>query len=244
MWKRHQDLTTYKYALVYDVDTANNIQFEVSQAEHRLPVRFDLNRLDQKIEEEIRLTKPKTLPFAIKYFRAYHTPDVKHAVGVRLRCLHEDSKEPVTIGYTGDTAFFQDLANEQHVGHSHMLLAHISEPDIQEYDDPEHIKQHHLGYRGLARLIRAAKPKLTLIGEFWAGFDDVRIQLAQALRHCTGQDAILPTSIGMRIRLTDLHVRCTTCKSYEPHLQIVVAPPSVTFGPLAYLCKNCRLEMS
>jgi len=121
------------------------------------------------------------------------------------------------------------------------LLAHISQPDLEEFTDPSHRKKIHLGYRGLAELIKETKPKLTLVGEFWAGLADLRIDLIQGLRSLTGDEAILPAGIGLHLDLPSMNIACAECRRSVSYKEIRVAPPASRFENLAYLCKDCLL---
>lgn len=144
------------------------------------------------------------------------------------------------LGYTGDTAYFQDLP--KHLASCDVLLAHISQPSREELQDPTKLKDTHLGYRGTARLIHECQPTLALIGEFWAGYNDVRIDLTTGLRLRSGCKQILPTGLGMHITLPSLEVECTECRVSTSIAGITVAPPLDEFGSLGYLCGCCVLS--
>ena len=117
---------------------------------------------------------------------------------------------------------------------------HISMPDEEEYENRDHFKKVHLGYNGLAKLIEKAQPKMVLVGEFWAGLADIRIDLIKGLRGRTGNKIpILPTGLGFHLKLPSLEVECTGCKKPVPHDHIKIAPATSSFGPLGYLCQRC-----
>jgi len=103
----------------------------------------------------------------------------------------------------------------------------------------KHERKKHLGLNGVAKLIKETSPKLTLIGEFWAGLADIRIELVQALRSRTGNNNILPTGLGFHLHLPSLQVECTNCRKRIPHDSIKIAPAATAFGPLGYLCGSC-----
>jgi hypothetical protein len=119
-------------------------------------------------------------------------------------------------------------------------VAHISQPDPQEFSDPDHLKKTHLGYRGVQRLINDCKPRLTIISEFWAGLADLRIDLVQGLRQLCGTNAILPGSVGLLINPRTFQIACTACRMWVPVDRIAVGSPAMQFGPLSYLCPECR----
>jgi hypothetical protein len=179
------------------------------------------------------------LPFRVTPFKVNHGGDVPHAMGMLLELLDKKGKPTMRIGYTADTAYFPDL--HQHLSNCDVLIAHISQPSIEELQDASKLKEVHLGYRGTAQLLKECKPKLALIGEFWAGFTDLRISLIKGLRQRSGMDAILPVGLGMHVKLPSLEIECTECAKPRPFSQIKVAPPTDNFGSLAYLCPKCMI---
>lgn len=224
-----------------DEDTAEI--FRDDSPKHRgKPVRFS----GSDYERKRWLDKENDLPFRIEHFPVQHGKDVPNALGFRL-ALYNDANGTVefSIGYTGDTAYFTadpargDLGLADQLAGCDLLLAHISQPMTQELDDPHFPKPLHLGYNGVARLLSEVKPKLTLIGEFWAGLADLRLDLVQGLRRRCGTDAILPTGLGFHLSLPSLEIECTRCRLFVPFPQIKVAPPTTPFGPLGYLCPKC-----
>ena len=92
------------------------------------------------------------------------------------------------------------------------MIAHVSQPSIEESQDASKFKEVHLGYRGTARLFKDCQPHLALIGEFWAGFTDVRISLVKGLRQRLLVQAVLPAGLAMHLRLASLEIKCTKFK--------------------------------
>jgi hypothetical protein len=80
---------------------------------------------------------------------------------------------------------------------------------------------------------------ISLVGEFWAGLADLRIDLTQSLRQRTNIAAILPTGVGFHLHLPTLEVECTCCQKRVACETIRVAPASTPFGQLGYLCELC-----
>jgi hypothetical protein len=119
------------------------------------------------------------------------------------------------------------------------LIAHISQPSIEELQDASKLKSVHLGYRGTIQLLKECQPRLVLIGEFWAGFADLRIPLVKALRQRSGVDAVLPAGLALHVALPSLEVECTKCDGRTALSRIKVAPPVDSFKNLAYLCPRC-----
>lgn len=223
------------YTLIWDADSKADIRFSAERPEHqRHPILFDVGRC----EPEYIIESPHTLPFSVSCFGVRHG-DLHDAVGFKVILKNEDGSD-FTIGYTGDTEFFPQLP--ERLANCDILLAHISQPDRDEFTDgnTKH-KKIHLGYRGLADLIQHANPKLTLVGEFWAGLADLRIDLVQGLRRLAKTNNILPTGIGMHINIPDMTIACSECKKPTPYSEIRVAPPANLYGELSYLCTNCIL---
>jgi ribonuclease BN (tRNA processing enzyme) len=224
--------TLRKSEFVVDEDTARAFGDETQPHRHS-PLRFSRGDFERKRWLSPQDTK---LPVTIEHFPVQHGADVPHAVGIRLR-LHREGQSPFVIGYTGDTCYFDGLADE--LQGCDLLIAHISQPDPQEFSDENFLKPVHLGYNGVTKLVRKVQPKLTLIGEFWAGLADLRVDLIHGLRRRTGMDNILPTGLGFHLRLPSLEVECTECKKPTPFSQIRIAPPTSPFGPLGFLCQRC-----
>ena len=223
------------YVLVWDSDSQATVRFSVEEPEHQFrPILFDIGRCNP----DDTVIKPHNLPFSVTYFPVRHGPDLHSAVGFKLILKAKQGKD-FTLGFTSDTEFFAELP--KYLEDCDVLLAHISQPDSTELVDTKKRKENHLGYRGLAELIRLSKPKLTLVGEFWAGLTDLRIDLVQGLRSLAGTDAILPTGIGMHLNLPEMEIECTECKTNTMFADVRVAPPAGHFGDMAYLCPNCIL---
>lgn len=247
MFKASGQDREWEYTLLWDKDTAENNKFTSADAAHRPdPVQFDLGRVRRGIEESIDLRGQKGLPFNVKYFKAQHSPDVQHAVGLRIECYGEKGKAPAfVLGYSSDTEFYPALCDKDHLGGCDLLIAHVSQPDEEEFESTatsEHLKEAHLGYQGTVRLIRGSEPKLTVICEFWSGIADFRVLLVQGLRKQCGTQAILPGGNGLFIKPRTLDVRCTACREWCHFSEVSVAGPENPFGPLKYLCPNCSLS--
>jgi ribonuclease BN (tRNA processing enzyme) len=230
------------YSLVLDNDTGSVEEWTSEHKDFRKPpFRVDANRQDK-----VYLDKESNLPFNVESFKVEHTKDVPNAVGYRVSCMKEQ-KPVLTIGFSCDTKYFPELCSDDHLGGCDILVAHMSQPEIPELKDPvnANFKEGHLGYRGTIELIKGCKPRLTIISEFWAGLDDARILLLQGLRNRCKTDYILPGGVGLLIKVTcepmSFQILCTNCKNWTLHEKIKVGSPSVTFGPLNYLCPDCCL---
>ena len=223
-----------QYVLLWDQDSAGSINFGFEKPEHRHePVVFT-SGFPQPINLARHAAK---IPVRVTPFNVNHTSDVPHAMGMLVELLDEKGEPVLRIGYTADTAYSEDL--HENLADCDILIAHISQPSIEELRDASKLGKDHLGYRGTARLLKECNPKLALIGEFWAGFTDLRISLVKGLRQRSGLNAISPAGLAMHIRLPSLEIECTECKKPTPFSAIIVAPPTDNFGSLAYLCPNC-----
>jgi len=224
---------TPKFLFAMDEDTGS--RFEDDNQEHRgSPYKF--TRFDH---ENLRWLESPNLPFIIEHFPVKHGPGELRANGLRFRLKSEDGSHALIVGYTGDGEYTNDLA--ENLRGVDLLIAHVSQPDTQEFNDPSHLKKIHLGYNGAIRLIKEVKPKLTLIGEFWAGLADLRLDLIAGIRLRSGIDAILPACHGLHLSLPRLEIPCSSCHQLIPPGQIRIAPPLKEFGLLGYLCNRCIL---
>ena len=222
---------TPKFLFAMDEDTA--ALFEDNSPKHRgSPHKF--SRSDYERE---RWLEEDGLPFVIEHFPVEHGKDVPHAMGLRIRLLDEDGTTALTIGYTGDGEYSANLSKQlQDVD---LLIAHVSQPDTKEFNEPEHLKKLHLGYNGAIRLVKEVQPNLTLIGEFWAGLADLRLDLITGIRLRSGNNAVFPACLGLHLSVPELHIRCTRCKEKIPPSKVRIAPPLKEFGMLGYLCDTC-----
>ena len=224
------------YVLLWDQDTSGATKFGFERPKHQ----HEPVVLASGFPQPINLLKhPARIPICVTPFKVNHGSDVPHAMGMRVELLDEAGQPAVRIGYTADTAYFEDL--HKHLADCDVLIAHISQPSIEELQDPSTLKEIHLGYRGTARLLSECKPKLALIGEFWAGFTDLRISLVKGLRQRSGMSAVLPAGLAMHLHLPSLEIECTECDQLTPFAQIRVAPPTDNFGSVAYLCPSCMI---
>ena len=227
------------YVLVWDKDTDATTKFTIESPRHRCEPILLTSALHHPID--LQKEHDEKLPFRIIPFKVQHETkgDVPHAMGMVVELLDKKDNTVMRIGYTGDTAYFKEL--NKHLQNCDILIAHISQPSIEELQDATKLKEVHLGYRGTARLLKECNPKLALIGEFWAGFTDLRISLVKGLRQRSGVDAVLPAGLAMHVRLPSLEIECTKCAKPTAFSGIRVAPPTDNFGRLAYLCPSCMI---
>lgn len=225
------------YLLVWDENTSHSVKFASGKPRHRLPAITLASGFPQPVNLEEHETR---LPLRIIPFKASHGSDVIHAMGFVIELLDEQHQPALRLGYTADTAYFPELASK--LAGCDALIAHISQPSTQELQDETKLKTVHLGYRGTIKLLHETHPPLALIGEFWAGYTDLRIALTKGLRHHTGLKHILPTGLGMHLSLPALEIECTDCRQPTPYASVRVAPPTDEFGNLAYLCPSCLLD--
>lgn len=195
------------YLPICDEDSARVTGFSIDRPKHRHhPVHF-CSGFPQPIDlrqHAVRIPV-RVIPFCVK-----HGIDVPNAMGFILE-LVDEQQHVLRIGYTGDTEYFSDL--HTHLADCDVLIAHISEPDPDELQDKHILKRNHLGYQGTVQLLKECKPKLALIGEFWAGHADLRMLLARGLKERSGVNPLLPAGIGMNVRLPSLEIECTKCSS-------------------------------
>ena len=238
LFKRREDDTDIRpYVLIWDEDTSQakkDFGFEKPKHRHHevvfssgYPQPMDLRGHDCEI------------PILVKPFKVDHGSDVPHAMGFVIELLDDKGGVALRVGYTGDTRYSSKLSAD--IGECDALIAHISQPSIAELKNPTELKDTHLGYRGVVRLLQDCRPKLALIGEFWAGFADLRIPLVKGIRQRSGVEHVLPTGLGMHLKIPSLEIECTDCGKATPYSRIRVAPSPEHFGKLAYLCPSCVL---
>lgn len=236
-WRKHRG----PYAIFPDLDTQKSVVYTVEKPEHReeTELHYDECR-DNTFNFAIR--KGVALPARLTIFPAEHDKTVPHALGMVLELCDENQKTVFRIGYTGDTGYYPDLA--QKLDNCDIIIVHISEPSEDELKADIPPRKIHLGYRGVIKLLQEIKkkPSLILIGEFWAGLEDTRIEIIQGLRERTGLKNIYPACLGMRIDLQKpFPIVCTKCgKASE---SVSVAPPKDSYGDLAYLCPSCIIPV-
>ncbi len=234
----NEKYTSKPYCILWDEDTSRATKFGITTPKHHYtpitcpfgyPQANDLSN------------SPWHLPFRITPFQVQHAEDVPKALGAVIELLDNESRSVFRIGYTGDTSYFDGLASN--LQNCDVLIAHISQPKLVELQNPEEFHDSHLGYRGTIKLLKETKPKLALIGEFWAGFTDLRVDLVNALRERVETNNILPAGIGLNINLPNLDIQCSECKAPIDHKNIKVAPPPLShpFGNLSYLCRQCMI---
>ena len=240
MWKRLKgtvELGSQPYVLIWDLDSQNATKFGSESPQHQLPPIVMSSGFPLSFDLRTHVSK---IPLKVIPFKVDHGSDVKHAMGMVIELLGDQGETVVRIGYTADTEYFTNL--HEHLKDCDVLIAHISQPTTEELQDESKQKSLHLGYRGTARLIAECQPTLTLVGEFWAGLTDLRIPLVKGLKERSGVKHILPSGLGMHLKLPTLDVECTECGKPTSFAKIKVAPPADSFGSLAYLCENCILN--
>lgn len=203
-------------------------------------------------------------PFNVECFSVRHSPldledkknKVRHALGFRVSLFHEDpAKAPFVIGYTGDTRYFphpehdqnQEDRLEHHLSGCDLLIAHVSQPDEEEDRHRDHLKNDHLGFHGLVQLARniiggsriCTQPPLMLIGEFWGGLADLRVDILNAFRHQVAEMHALATSTSLCVSLPDLTVPCSICNVLTAEQNLTTGSASTPYGPLIYCCESC-----
>jgi len=241
LWTRlsPKDPKRRPYVLIWDRDTDGAVKFTIEKPEHRcepVPLTSALQRsIDLSTEQS------EKLPFRVLPFKVDHAVkgDVPNAMGLVLELLNEAGKAVVRIGYTSDTAYFPEL--HRNLENCDILIAHVSQPSIEELQSTSKLKEAHLGYQGTVRLLRESMPKLTLIGEFWAGFTDLRIPLVKGIRQRSGLETVLPAGLGMHIKLPSLNIECTECSKDIPYSSVKITPSADQFGDLSYLCPSCMI---
>ncbi len=236
------------YTLLCDEQTRKK-PFLLNQAFHRKVdevIYRDLKGLEDK--EKTFWAEDLKLPFHVHFFRVKHGKGFP-AFGLRVECLSEDwKKTEATIGFTCDTEYFDQMSQDdddalaKHLQQCDVMIAHVSQPTLAELLSSGASKETHLGYRGVAKLIRQCNPGLTLLGEFWAGFADMRIDIAKGLKRINDKAIIIPSSIGLFVDPKANEIECSNCKNWVPADTIHVTAATQEFGPLGYICPLCQMK--
>lgn len=237
------DKAKWHYTMILDSDTfaANTSRFQPTSYRNT-PMEFDHRPFEYKTYKPLKLQSIDGLPFLVHYFKTQHSSDVKKAVGIRVTCLNEDKSPGFTLGYSSDTGYFDGLCTDKCLGKDcDILIADVSQPDRAEKDEPDKLKPSHLGMNGLIKLVEGCSPKMTIISEYWSGLSDVRLEMARELRQYFKTDSIFPGGLGLYINPRDMTIRCSECKRYHPFQDTLIVRSRDQYGPLGYLCPDCRV---
>lgn len=195
----------------------------------------------------------------------------KHAVEVDSEVVyHGDVSGPmcgrfklgsIAVGYTGDMSGDPDKYQKDSfkrivdlLSGLHTLIAHMSQPDKAEYLEAGHRKAVHLGLEGTIDLVRRTKPRILLIGEFWGGLGDFRIEFTkmireelEALRENIGHRVmVFPAALGLHLQLgedpDDSRICCSACGAWTEIGLIGVQRKGPYFSPMQFLCERCDLR--
>jgi hypothetical protein len=206
-----------------------------------------------KVTDLISPGEPKSLTsndkFLIKngikleYLLTKHneTPWLKNHTGVALKLKLTDGSDQISVGFTSDTQFFDDLVTFfQDVD---LLLIHFGNIGPPFGATPSY-DTNHLGINGCHDLITGLlneKPKLFLMDEFGEEeIGDDRINLCDLLSRLTNISStnklLLPMDIGLRISLPSLDVFCQEHQNFVPFNKIVPHLPPNDDG-IVYFCR-------
>lgn len=222
--------TSKKYVLGMDAETKDDPLY----AEFRGEVR-KWGQGNHRTSE----WRPLLPDIEFRYFAVEHkTISSETAVGFSFKLL-VDGRRKLTVAYTADTGYFDGLP--QNIVSCDVLVAHIGSTRHEEFPPPKPHKVDHLGYNGLIKLINNLKPRLTIVGEFWGGIGDLRIDLIKGLRRQTGLDSIIPASVNLHLDLKTISVECNQCRAPIPAERLTIVAPAERFGSLGYLCSLCRI---
>ena len=185
----------------------------------------------------------------------FDTKHAEHSFGLKLH-LDRDGNEMV-IGITSDTKYFKGLL--KHLKDAHVIVAHISNPDSEEYRNPHFLKAkaEHLGLNGTRKLIEGTNADVYVISEFWAGLGDRRVPLCQKLaydlKRVSGIEGkcIIPADVGLMIHLDFgkdgkpmFSLKCTSCDNPVQCCDVTVVRPDEPYGTIRYICPDCMSRLT
>ncbi len=181
----------------------------------------------------------------LKCFRTHH---MRNSFGIQLNSTI--NKQPISIGYTSDTGYFQALPN--HLNNSNIVILNISELSKQDLT-PDQIdkKANHLKLNGSIKTIKniSQRPQLVIVSEFWGGKDDIRLFITKKIKESLLNSTsfagdskksvnVLAGDIGLTISLIDQRIVCSSCKSEMTFCEITTIQEE-KYGQLRYLCNKC-----
>jgi ribonuclease BN (tRNA processing enzyme) len=146
----------------------------------------------------------------IKCLRTRHREVLGDDTGFGLRMtLLQNGKRQFVLCDTGDTKYSRFLA-EQYEG-ADLLILHLG--TLEQLPQQSSGRKEHLCFGGVVRVLRQLRkpPKLVLLAEWGLEFrvPGYRTRFTEFVRRYCGNDTpILPTDIGMRVRIPDCHVWC------------------------------------
>lgn len=184
---------------------------------------------------------------------------VKGSKGVKLSAIHTkhiknseesygikfilDYGKPITIGYTSDTAFFQELVS--FFGKTDILIFNVSDiyrKDVKGIQD----KHSHLGYNGSAKLLQPINCKLAIASEFCCMNGDIRMEiintLAKEIRKKNDMN-VIPGEIGLNVHIPELRIECSICRRLVDQKELYVLSPQKEYGKIQYSCRRCTKKV-
>lgn len=172
--------------------------------------------------------------------RTQHIKDSEESYGIKLFMNYE---EPITIGYTSDTAFFPNLA--LFYSKTDILIFNVSDiykKDVKGIKD----KHSHLGYNGSTKLLKEIKGELAIASEFCCTNGDFRLDLVNTLSKEIRKKSslnIIPGEIGLNIFIPKLQIECSICRKMVKRNDICVLSPQKEFGKIQYSCRRCAKKV-
>lgn len=147
----------------------------------------------------------------------------------------------ICFGYTSDTGYTEQIGD--FFNDVNIIIVNISETNKKDMVLQE-LKETHLGVFGIYKLLEKNENKgnvVCLIAEFFGGFADLRLELADIISTYVGSTKydIIPVDIGMIYYFDDEAFLCNSCekKTKKNERSIVrIGGPS---KKLLCLCRNC-----
>ena len=149
--------------------------------------------------------------------------------------------ENICFGYTSDTGY------TEHIGDFfrdvNVVLVNISETNKKDMILQE-LKETHLGVFGIYKLLEKNETKnnvVCLVAEFFGGFADLRLELADIISTYIGSTKydIIPVDIGMIYYFDDEAFLCNSCEQKTKKSERSIVRIGTTSKKLLCLCRNC-----
>lgn len=170
-----------------------------------------------------------------------HTKHIKgseESYAIKLKFRYERT---YTIGYTSDTAYFEELS--EFFEDVDILIFNVSDIYIKDVKGIKD-KNSHLGYNGSRKILRNTKARVAIASEFCCTNGDFRMNFIRSLKNELDGEfkgIILPGEIGMKISIPDNYIECSICKQKVSVQAIHALNPVYDYEKIQYVCSKCMV---
>lgn len=169
-----------------------------------------------------------------------HISDNPETYGIKLFLNYD---ETLTIGYTSDTAYFQELT--AFYEKSDILVFNVSDIYKKDVKGIKN-KSSHLGYNGSLKLLQNTNPSIAIASEFCCTNGDFRIDFSNVLSEevrNSNNTSIIPGEVGLNIFMPQKRIECSRCRKLTSIEHIIILAPKKEYGKIQYSCRHCAKNM-